>query len=83
MGFQDTLLDSDGRHYFKNCYIQGEVYFIFGRGQSYYEGQGVIEDRRQRVPWMKNLTNSQLEQFSLSSFINKDNLLSDIPVTLS
>ncbi|CAL0333598.1 unnamed protein product [Lupinus luteus] len=36
-GFQDTLLDSDGRHYFKNCYIQGEVDFIFGNGQSYYE----------------------------------------------
>ncbi|OIW06166.1 hypothetical protein TanjilG_01793 [Lupinus angustifolius] len=36
-GFQDTLLDSNGRHYFKNCYIEGEVDFIFGSGQSYYE----------------------------------------------
>nr|AAO53311.1 pectin methylesterase [Lupinus angustifolius]AAO72322.1 putative pectin methylesterase [Lupinus angustifolius] len=37
IGFQDTLLDSNGRHYFKYCYIQGEVDFIFGNGQSYYE----------------------------------------------
>ncbi|KAE9592741.1 hypothetical protein Lal_00028948 [Lupinus albus] len=35
--FQDTLLDSKGRHYFKNCYIQGGIDFIFGNGQSYYE----------------------------------------------
>ncbi|OIW08077.1 hypothetical protein TanjilG_21057 [Lupinus angustifolius] len=37
VGFQDTLLDSNGRHYFKDCFIQGEVDFIFGSGQSYYE----------------------------------------------
>ncbi|KAE9619684.1 putative pectinesterase [Lupinus albus] len=37
IGFQDTLLDSNGRHYFKDCYIQGEVDFIFGTGQSYYQ----------------------------------------------
>ncbi|KAE9617203.1 putative pectinesterase [Lupinus albus] len=41
------------------------------------ECKGSESDRRQRVPWMKNLTNSQLEQFSLSSFINKDNWLSN------
>ena len=37
IGFQDTLFDSTGRHYFKDCYIQGEVDFIFGSAQSYYE----------------------------------------------
>lgn len=37
VGFQDTLFDARGRHYFKDCYIQGEVDFIFGSGQSYYE----------------------------------------------
>jgi len=25
LGYQDTLLDNLGRHFFKNCYIQGEV----------------------------------------------------------
>ncbi|KAH9543531.1 hypothetical protein CY35_13G070300 [Sphagnum magellanicum] len=36
-GAQDTLYDKSGRHYFKNCYIQGSIDFIFGDGQSYYE----------------------------------------------
>ncbi|KAJ4976448.1 hypothetical protein NE237_001554 [Protea cynaroides] len=35
---QDTLWDQNGRHYFNQCYIQGAVDFIFGRGQSIYEG---------------------------------------------
>ncbi|KAK8467177.1 hypothetical protein PHAVU_008G271500 [Phaseolus vulgaris] len=37
LGYQDTLYDQYGRHYFKDCYIQGEVDFIYGSGQSYYE----------------------------------------------
>jgi pectin methylesterase-like acyl-CoA thioesterase len=37
LGYQDTLFDGSGRHYYKNCYIQGEVDFIFGFAQSYYE----------------------------------------------
>ncbi|KAK2987224.1 hypothetical protein RJ640_022256 [Escallonia rubra] len=36
-GLQDTLLDDRGRHYFKNCLIQGTTDFIFGMGQSIYE----------------------------------------------
>ncbi|KAK4478290.1 hypothetical protein RD792_017579, partial [Penstemon davidsonii] len=37
LGYQDTLLDDKGRHFFKNCTIEGAVDFIFGRGQSIYE----------------------------------------------
>ncbi|XP_019177475.1 PREDICTED: probable pectinesterase 53 [Ipomoea nil] len=37
VGAQDTLYDYRGRHYFKNCYIQGSVDFIFGDGLSLYE----------------------------------------------
>jgi pectinesterase len=36
-GAQDTLYDKAGRHYFKDCYIQGSIDFIFGDGQSLYE----------------------------------------------
>mgnify|MGYP002776877040 FL=1 len=36
-GSQDTLFDYEGRHYFKNCYIQGAIDFIFGHGQSLYK----------------------------------------------
>ncbi|XXG79077.1 hypothetical protein AAC387_Pa09g0226 [Persea americana] len=37
VGFQDTLCDERGRHYFHSCYIEGAVDFIFGYGQSIYE----------------------------------------------
>ncbi|XP_074343105.1 putative pectinesterase 29 [Apium graveolens] len=38
VGLQDTLWDSVGRHYFHRCSIVGAVDFIFGAGQSIYEG---------------------------------------------
>ncbi|XP_011023919.1 PREDICTED: putative pectinesterase 52 [Populus euphratica] len=38
LGVQDTLWDVQGRHHFFNCYIEGAVDFIFGAGQSFYEG---------------------------------------------
>ncbi|KAL8204939.1 hypothetical protein R6Q57_010562 [Mikania cordata] len=36
-GFQDTLHDDIGRHYFKRCFIEGTIDFIFGNGRSLYE----------------------------------------------
>ncbi|KAK9108956.1 hypothetical protein Sjap_017016 [Stephania japonica] len=38
IGAQDTLYDHIGRHYFKECYIEGSVDFIFGDGLSLYDG---------------------------------------------
>ncbi|XP_062074741.1 probable pectinesterase 68 [Humulus lupulus] len=36
-GAQDTLLDDAGRHYFKQCYIEGSIDFIFGNARSMYK----------------------------------------------
>ncbi|TVU28049.1 hypothetical protein EJB05_19556, partial [Eragrostis curvula] len=36
-GAQDTLYDDKERHYFKECFIQGSIDFIFGNGRSLYE----------------------------------------------
>ncbi|GAB4848496.1 Probable pectinesterase 53 [Ancistrocladus abbreviatus] len=38
IGAQDTPYDHSGRHYFKRCYIQGTVDFIYGNGLSLYKG---------------------------------------------
>ncbi|MCD7464665.1 hypothetical protein HAX54_053198 [Datura stramonium] len=35
-GFQDTFCDDKGKHFFKDCYIEGTVDFIFGNGKSLY-----------------------------------------------
>ncbi|XP_017414270.2 putative pectinesterase 52 [Vigna angularis] len=168
VGFQDTVWDELGRHYFKNCMIEGAVDFIFGDGQSYYqdcvvnatslgsitaqarnkssdpsgfvfEGGSVIgnsngdsllgrgyghcsrvvfykmnlsgvirpvgwdawkskddvsclffseiqctgpgSDTSQRVPWKKNLTDTDFNnKFSIPVFINQDDWLSQLPI---
>ena len=36
-GAQDTLLDDQLRHYFKECFIEGSIDFIFWDGRSLYE----------------------------------------------
>ncbi|XP_050891756.1 probable pectinesterase 53 [Lathyrus oleraceus] len=36
-GVQDTLYDHKGLHFFKNCFIEGAIDFIFGFGRSLYE----------------------------------------------
>ncbi|XP_008809346.1 probable pectinesterase 8 [Phoenix dactylifera] len=41
-GAQDTLHDDRGRHYFKECYIQGSIDFIFGDARSLYESCEMI-----------------------------------------
>ncbi|XP_030963727.1 probable pectinesterase 29 [Quercus lobata] len=43
-GMQDTLWDAVGHHYFYQCYIQGGIDFIFGNGQSFYEGRDSADD---------------------------------------
>ncbi|MBN1763651.1 MAG: alpha/beta hydrolase fold domain-containing protein [Sedimentisphaerales bacterium] len=37
LGWQDTLLDQSGRHYYENCYIAGHCDFIFGGGTAFFE----------------------------------------------
>ncbi|KAI3976614.1 hypothetical protein MKX01_008472 [Papaver californicum] len=41
-GAQDTLHDDRGRHYFKDCFIQGSIDFVFGNGRSIYENCKLI-----------------------------------------
>jgi pectinesterase len=37
LGWQDTILTTRGRHYFVDCYIEGNVDFIFGGSTAYFE----------------------------------------------
>lgn len=36
LGWQDTILTNRGRHFFKDCYIEGHVDFIFGGATAYF-----------------------------------------------
>jgi pectinesterase len=37
LGWQDTILLNRGRQYFKDCYIEGHVDFIFGGATAFFE----------------------------------------------
>lgn len=37
LGWQDTLYAKNGRQYFENCYIEGNVDFIFGQAAAVFE----------------------------------------------
>ncbi len=37
LGWQDTLMVNNGRQYFKDCYIEGRVDFIYGDGTAVFE----------------------------------------------
>ncbi|KAL6902255.1 hypothetical protein ACP4OV_005131 [Aristida adscensionis] len=46
-----TLFDSAGRHYYESCYIQGNIDFIFGDGQSMFQAPEIFvkPDRRTEI----------------------------------
>ncbi|XP_031102028.1 probable pectinesterase 8 isoform X1 [Ipomoea triloba] len=54
-GAQDTLHDDRGRHYFKDCYIQGSIDFIFGNGKSLYENCQLISIANPVPPGVKSI----------------------------
>jgi pectinesterase len=37
LGWQDTILDNRGRHYYQGCYIAGHVDFIFGGATAFFD----------------------------------------------
>ena len=37
LGWQDTVMLNTGRHYFRDCYVEGRVDFIYGSGTSVFE----------------------------------------------
>ncbi len=38
LGWQDTLYAAAGRHYYRDCYIEGHVDFIFGNAAAVFDG---------------------------------------------
>ncbi|KAM3371754.1 hypothetical protein ACQJBY_018919 [Aegilops geniculata] len=56
-GFEDTLCDNTGRHYFRECVIKGGVDFIFGYARSIYDGCTLVSNiprryGRRRAGWV-------------------------------
>ena len=45
LGWQDTILDSRGRHYYDHCAVSGSVDFIFGDGTAVFNQCDITEIR--------------------------------------
>nr|POE62018.1 putative pectinesterase 29 [Quercus suber] len=90
ISLQDTLTDWEGRHYFDKCYFEGAIDFIWGAGQSIYQGndhicrdrlhwtRGRVADMSKRVKWEKNLSEEEVQQLVSNCVINvTESLLAD------
>jgi len=49
LGRQDTLYANKGRQYYKNCYIEGDVDFVFGGADAVYDGCEIHSLQREGV----------------------------------
>ncbi|XP_044354370.1 probable pectinesterase 67 [Triticum aestivum] len=62
-----TLFDSTGRHYYESCYIQGNIDFIFGGGQSIFQCAEIFVKPDRRTPILGSITAQDRKEESGSS----------------
>ncbi|EOA15166.1 hypothetical protein CARUB_v10028546mg [Capsella rubella] len=71
LGSQDTLFDESGSHYFYQCYIQGNVDFIFGNGKSLYQDCDIHSTAKRYGAIAAHHRDSETEDTGFS-FVNCD-----------
>lgn len=71
---QGTVLDSKGRHYFKQCFIQCSIDFIYGHGRSLYDECTIRPIAKESTSWIRGSITAQgsesQEEKSRFSFVN-------------
>ncbi|KAJ6902785.1 pectinesterase 67 [Populus alba x Populus x berolinensis] len=65
----NTLFDYKGRHYYDDCYIQGSIDFIFGRGRSIFHSCEVFVIADMRVDILGSITAHNRETEDDSGFV--------------
>ncbi|AED96653.1 Pectinesterase QRT1 [Arabidopsis thaliana] len=71
LGSQDTLFDDNGSHYFYQCYIQGNVDFIFGNAKSLYQDCDIHSTAKRYGAIAAHHRDSETEDTGFS-FVNCD-----------
>lgn len=69
LGAQDTLYDHVGRHYYKDCYIEGSVDFIFGNSLSLFEVTFSLHNHY-LLPLICNDCLSLIQKLQINEIIN-------------
>uniref|UniRef100_A0ACD5VZG6 Uncharacterized protein n=1 Tax=Avena sativa TaxID=4498 RepID=A0ACD5VZG6_AVESA len=64
LGAQDTLYDHSGRHYYKECYIEGSIDFIFGNALSLYEVRSTSLLSWSIANWPVHVSSTEPEVYS-------------------
>ncbi|XP_047087198.1 probable pectinesterase 67 [Lolium rigidum] len=59
-----TLFDQAGRHYYESCYIQGNIDFIFGGGQSIFQCAEIFVKPDRRTEILGSITASDRKEES-------------------
>jgi pectin methylesterase-like acyl-CoA thioesterase len=64
-----TLFDSAGRHYYESCYIQGNIDFIFGNGQSMFQCPEIFVKPDRRTEIRGSITAQVREEEDTTGFV--------------
>uniref|UniRef100_A0A0E0CZK8 pectinesterase n=1 Tax=Oryza meridionalis TaxID=40149 RepID=A0A0E0CZK8_9ORYZ len=64
-----TLFDVAGRHYYESCYIQGNIDFIFGGGQSIFQCPEIFVKPDRRTEIKGSITAQNRKQEDGSGFV--------------
>lgn len=83
-GWQDTLCaDGNARQYFKNCYIEGNVDFIFGNAQAVFEQCDIVSNGGGYVTAASTDSNKSTGYVFIDSrILKKDSSVADRSVAL-
>ncbi|XP_062211029.1 probable pectinesterase 67 [Phragmites australis] len=65
----DTLFDSAGRHYYESCYIQGNIDFIFGGGQSMFQCPEIFVKPDRRTEILGSITAQNRKEEDSGGFV--------------
>lgn len=65
LGYQDTLYANSGRQYYKQCYISGNVDFIFGAGQAIFDDCDIVSLPAAEVGYVTASSTSISKQYGL------------------
>lgn len=64
----------NGRHYYRNCYIRGDVDFIFGGATAYFENCEIFSQKNDTLPPAEHIQDQKIYGYITAASTAKDQL---------